>query len=165
MQQVSIEDIKKNFNSMSSNKIVGIIGEEEFKKVIPSIDVVVISIQDPHTKSEEKLNYDGWKDYLNIKFWDLEEDFCKMKIISSEIAKEIAKFIIKNKNERFIIHCKAGQSRSAGVGIAVEIITLFNGNSYEYYTCYSSEISSKPRYTPLYIATDKIIEEYNKLSS
>ena len=42
------------------------------------------------------------------------------EVISNEKAKAIKEFIIKNRDKKFLIHCSAGISRSAAVGMAVE---------------------------------------------
>ena len=56
---------------------------------------------------------------LNIEFDDVAEDDEKegyhFKTISQEDADKIVEFIEKNLGKHFIIHCKAGKSRSQGV--------------------------------------------------
>ena len=90
---------------------------------------VLISIKNPNDKllDKEFLNF---KDNLEISFYDTEDATGSYATLNKEQAKEIAKFILKNKNEKFLIHCSAGMSRSAGVGKVVELIKIFKGNEY-----------------------------------
>ena len=55
-----------------------------------------------------------------------------------EDAKKIAKFVSQNRDKIIIVHCDAGQSRSAGVAAAIS----------RYYNNYDFEYFDNPRYTP-----------------
>ena len=70
--------------------------------------------------------------------------------------------LLKHKNNNFLIHCEKGQSRSAGVGLAIECILKFNGNK-RAFSLEPSMILNHHRYEPNMLVYDKILEEYNKL--
>lgn len=130
-------------------------------------NLVLISISEPvldHYNDEALTDDDvkGFKDSLRTKFWDVEEDFGKRyKVIPDEVAKEIQNFILvnlqKDENTRFIVHCRAGQSRSAAVGLAIDYITRdkYLQPKFEHFT---SEILKHSRYTPNMTVFYKIIE-------
>ena len=68
---------------------------------------------------------------LNVDFDDVETEFeyngGKILPISEEQSKEVFNFIEKNKGKDFLIHCKAGISRSAAVGrFIVEMYEGYN---------------------------------------
>ena len=167
----NIQHIQETSSVFSCNgkNIEAIIGVLELKALATSKrfnpkELVVISILDPDdtlsTEDEIKL----FKKALHVRFWDIERSSDTHKIISNEIAKTIAQFIIDNKDERFVIHCAAGMSRSAGTGLAVNSILDHHGDKYTS-AQYPSEIKSHPRYHPNLTVYDKIIDEYNKLVS
>jgi len=168
---VNIQHIKNTASVYSCNgkNIQAIIGVLEFKALATSSafnpeDYVVISILDPDDSisTEEELKL--FKKSLHIRFWDIEEDIGKYTVISDENAKTIAQFIIDNKDEKFIIHCAAGMSRSAGTGLAVNAIIDHYGDKYTA-AQYPSEIKAHTRYHPNLSVYDKIMDEYNKLVS
>ena len=137
--------------------------------ILDKENLVFISISEPvldhyqdEQLSEEEVN--GFKDSLRVKFWDIEEDFCDYKIISDDTAKIIQDFIIKNKDNRFIINCKAGKSRSAAVGRSIECIVNFGIGveaKYLYKTSFNSGIQPPGRYSPNLTVFDKIVKDYN----
>jgi predicted protein tyrosine phosphatase len=66
---------------------------------------------------------------LNLNFDDITEDFTfknefgedvTYHAISEEQAKQVIDFVDKNLGKHLIIHCRAGQSRSAACGVAIE---------------------------------------------
>jgi len=62
------------------------------------------------------LAYPFYNDVLELKFEDIDMG---PGVISAEQALEIAKFFIKNKDtDLLVVHCRAGISRSSGVGVA-----------------------------------------------
>ena len=82
-------------------------------------NIVLISISEPFDSefvSDDKTTVIGFHDVLEMKFWDIEEDFGRYKTLSDRQGVKLRKFIKKNKDKKFLIHCKAGQSRSAGIG-------------------------------------------------
>ena len=68
---------------------------------------------------------------LRLKFDDVERDYKNEHCITKEDAESIVKFVNKNKNkvDKFIVHCEAGVSRSAGVGAA--IMKALNGDDWD----------------------------------
>ena len=171
--------IEQDIETISTKTIEAIISREEMQcaihqDVIDKENLVLISIGEPgefykySILSKEEVQ--GFKDVLQIEFWDIEEDFGDYKIITDEQAKIIQNFILvnlqKDSETRFIVHCKAGKSRSAAVGRAIECIKFFgigDEAKYSYKTCFNSEISAHSRYTPNLTVFDKIVKDYNQL--
>jgi len=142
----------------------GIIGKEEYlllnNDCLIDKNSVLIAIHDPDSKPHKKEDIKGFKDVLQIHFWDLEEDVGNYKIITKEQGKIIKDFILKHKDTKFLIHCHAGQSRSAGVAMAVECIVGFKGDKYLYSTSGKSkfnEVKKHSRYSPNYTVYDVIM--------
>lgn len=165
----------KLVETVSTDTIEAIVSRVEIIKLINSKqldtkNLVLITIGEPTEKTgynqERKLS-DGqvkfFKNYLMIEFWDIEEDFGDYKIITDEQGKIIQDFIIKNIDNRFIINCQAGKSRSAAVGRAIECIKFFGVGDeakYNYKTSFNSEIDAHNRYCPNLTVFDKIVKEY-----
>ena len=158
-------------NTISTNAIEAIISRNEIKELIRTNNIdkenlVLITIGEPDNKIDSKLTLEETKDFkdvLMIEFWDIEEDFNDYKIISDEQGKIIQDFILKNLDNRFIINCQAGKSRSAAVGKAIECLKFFGTgeeSKYSYQTGFSSEIDAHTRYYPNLTVFDKIIKEY-----
>lgn len=163
--------------TISTRTIEAIISREEMRcainqDVLDKENLVLISIGEPGEQykytvlDEEEVS--GFKDVLQIEFWDLEEDIGKYKIITDDEAKTIQKFILNNLQEnpetKFIIHCAAGVSRSAAIGMAIEQLKFFGIGEeakYNYKTSFNSEISAHSRYSPNLTVFDKIVKEYN----
>ena len=78
----------------------------------------------------EKNEANGIKAVLRLKFDDVERDYKNEHCITKEDAENIVKFVNKNKNkvDKFIVHCEASVSRSAGVGAA--IMKAINGDDW-----------------------------------
>lgn len=144
--------------------------------ILDKENLVLISIGEPGHGYEYSIlkphEVQGFKDCLQIEFWDVEEDFADYKIITDEEAKTIQNFIIvnlqKDPDTRFIVNCKAGKSRSAAVAKAVECIANFGIGEeakYNYKTCFNSEISKHSRYCPNLTVFDKIVKDYNQAES
>ena len=139
-----------------------IVGKAEFilleeAGVIDKENTVLIAIHDPDAANHNPENIKGFKDVLEIKFWDIEESFASYKPITAEQGKEIREFIEANKTSKFLIHCHAGMSRSAGVACAVECIVNFDGVPY-YYQTGSSEVKAFNRYHPNFTVFDAIVK-------
>ena len=129
------------FLTIQTDNIEGIIGDEilllvdepKFEHVDFS-DTVLISIKDPGSDVDFSEVHKRFKKHIALEFWDIEEDIgvkangFQVKPIVSKQAEDIVRFILENKDEKFMIHCIAGQSRSAGVALALDAILNFNGN-------------------------------------
>ena len=78
----------------------------------------------------EKNEINRIRAILKLKFDDVERDSKDLHCITKEDAESIVKFVNKNKNkvDKFIVHCEAGVSRSAGVGAA--IMKALNGDDW-----------------------------------
>ena len=159
-------------NSVSTSDIEAIISRNELialldKKELDPSNLVLISISEPvyENYADEALTssyYSQFKDALLVKFWDITEDIFPYTIIPNNVAKQIQDFIIKHKDERFLVHCRAGQSRSAAVGKAIECIKHFGIGEeavYNYSTSFSSEIDSNSRYFPNLTVFNKITKK------
>jgi len=169
-----------NFNQYGLNDYLknelfeGIVAKHEFLILneIDEIDIAIdkkntllIAIHDVDKKIHSTEIVKDYKDVIQLKFWDVEEEIGNYKPISIKQAKELKEFILKYKNpkensmknnSKFLIHCSAGMSRSAGIGMAIECLIKFNGNKYEY-SISKSDIKEHPRYEPNYTVYDKII--------
>ena len=79
----------------------------------------------------EKNEANGIIAVRRLKFDDVERDYKNEHCITKEDAESIVKFVNKNKNkvDKFIVHCEAGVSRSAGVGAA--IMKALNGDDWD----------------------------------
>ncbi len=119
--------------------------------------LVVISIHDIGAELFSEQTFLGFEDYIQMEFWDIEEAFGNYKPITKAQGKELNEFIWANKDKRFLIHCAAGQSRSAGVACAVECIVNFDGDNYAYLTG-DSDVKTYPRYSPNLTVYDAIIK-------
>ena len=161
-------------NTISTRTIEAIISRDEMRcaihqGILDKENLVLISIGEPGEFYKDSIltkdEVSGFKDVLQLEFWDIEEDFGDYKIITDEQAKTIQEFIIKNKENRFIINCQAGKSRSAGVGKSIECIKFFGIGEeakYNYLTSFNSEISAHSRYCPNLTVFDKIVKDYNE---
>jgi predicted protein tyrosine phosphatase len=153
-----------NINSIHTDKIFGVISRNEFIKInkfIPESKLIAISILQPGVESFDLDILGKFKKFRTFHFNDVtvsDYDYSNQEPISFELANEIKNFILENKEEQFLIHCMAGQSRSAGVAKAIECLTLFDGDVYAYKTCFSSLIDSNPRYTPNLTVFDRIVK-------
>ena len=170
--------ILQEIESISTPTIEAIISREEMQcaiaqNVLDKENLVLISIGEPGDNYKYSIlrqdEVQGFKDVLQIEFWDIEEDFGEYKIITDEQAKIIQNFILvnlqKDKYTRFIVHCKAGKSRSAAVGRAIECIKFFGIGEeakYNFKTCFNSDIAAHSRYTPNLTVFDKIVKDYNQ---
>lgn len=175
--KIKRDGVLQEIETISTQTIEAIISREEMQcaihqDILDKENLVLISIGEPgefykySILSKEEVQ--GFKDVLQIEFWDIEEDFGDYKIITDDQAKIIQKFIISNLQKdpetRFIVHCKAGKSRSAAVGRAIECIKFFGVGEeakYNYKTCFNSEISAHARYTPNLTVFDAVVKDYN----
>jgi len=149
-------------NYLKNDLFEGIIGCNEYITLyeadyIDKFNTVLISIHDPDSDIHPDEKVQGFKDVLQIQFWDVEDTIGNYTVIDKEQGKVIKDFIEKNKDKRFLVHCAAGQSRSAGVACAVECIVNFNGDDYAYKTG-SSDVKGHERYSPNPAVYDAIIK-------
>jgi len=155
---------KNNIISFKSNLIKGIISREELISIcnkneglkdfgIEDNEISLISITDPKSKKIDDTIYSNFKNVLVCNFWDIEENFGNYKVISDKQAKKIFKFINKNINDSFLIHCEAGVSRSAAIALAIEYI-YENGDI----DILKSGIFKHYRYSPNKFVFDKITQ-------
>ena len=171
-------NLEFNVFSVQTNEIKAILGRKEiesyakdnFSKLNLDKNTVIISITDPKSNILDEGILNKFKDSLSIQFYDITEDMIyntnenwKFVPINNEEAKIILDFILKHKNDNFLIHCEKGQSRSAGVGLAIESILKFNGNKIEF-DLKQSDILNHHRYEPNMYVFDKILEEFNKVN-
>lgn len=169
----------ENVFSVKTQEIKAIIGRKDiieysknnFLDLNINKDTVLISITDPKSNTLDNDILNKFKDSLSIQFYDITKDMddgyktsssWEFLPINNKEAKTILDFILKHKNDNFLIHCEAGKSRSAGVGLAIECILKFNGNKKEF-SFEPSDILNHHRYEPNMIVFDKILEEFNKL--
>jgi predicted protein tyrosine phosphatase len=152
-------------DTISTRTIEAIISRDEIQcaihqNILDKENLVLISIGEPGEGYKHSIltqeEIKGFKDVLQLEFWDIEEDFGNYKIITDDQAKMIQDFIIKNKDERFIINCKAGKSRSAAVGLSIEYITR-DKYLIPNYSHFTSQILKHERYTPNMTVFNKII--------
>jgi predicted protein tyrosine phosphatase len=63
---------------------------------------------------------EGWKDVLRLRFHDTDGSLLGLDVFSLLQAQEILEFLGRNVNcEHVYVHCAAGQSRSAGIALAL----------------------------------------------
>jgi predicted protein tyrosine phosphatase len=157
--------------SISDDLIKGIVGREEiikysendFKELKKDKDTVIISITDPDKSSLSDDMLNKFKDSLSIQFWDIEKgnEVGNYIPISEEKGYIIKEFILKNKNNNFIVHCEAGISRSAGVGLAIYMLIRDNGDDYLFATS-PNPITAHHRYHPNWSVFDAITKVKEK---
>jgi len=164
-----------HFTSINNDLIEAIVSKEEMKMMAEhenkkSKDLVLISIQDPDDKEDISPYQKQFKRVLPIRFFDVEDDIgvksggFDVVPLNDEEAKKVADFIYENKDEKFFIHCAAGMSRSAGVGMAVDCIINHNGSKYSA-SQYPSDIKNHHRYSPNYVVYDKIVENFKNVKN
>jgi len=162
---MKLNNILDENNTVKSKILMGIIGKEEMIDLLRNKDftenvqidnIALISIIDPDQDFLDVELTKSFNNFLQIKFWDIEEDFAQYKTIIPEQGKEIKNFIITNKDKKFLVHCSAGISRSAGVGCAIECLVNYNGNNYAYQTG-NSDVKSHWRYSPNFTVFKAII--------
>jgi predicted protein tyrosine phosphatase len=143
----------------------GIVGKQEYltlynADVIEKVGTVLIAIDDPGKADHPDFKVEGFDDVIQIKFHDVEEPIGNYEPLTDEQGKELKEFITKNKDKRFMIHCAAGMSRSAGCACAVECIVNYDSDVYTYKTS-SSDVTAFERYHPNWTVFDKIVKDLN----
>lgn len=158
-----IQDIYNTW--LSNEQFHAVYGQMDYLKdyngdTIPNKEeMALIAIKDPGQTPHPAEKIQGFADVLQIQFWDIEESLGRYEAITKEQGSIIEDFIIKNKDKRFLVHCAAGQSRSAGVACAIECIANYDGDSYGYKTGYSAiKAFDSDRYSPNWTVYDAIID-------
>ena len=160
-------------NTVSTSTIEAIISRNEIieaieQGILDKPNLVLISISEPVFEDypDESLtdkHVQGFKDSIRVKFWDITEDIGSYTVIPDNIAKQLQDFITSHLDSRFIVNCRAGQSRSSAVGKAIECIKYFGIGEearYNYQTSFSSEIDAHSRYFPNLTVFNKLIKDY-----
>lgn len=102
----------------------------------------MISISTPHEDYKEAPFCSATNNVVDIcfvQFSDLDNTYpIKKDLMKFSDAKKIAEFVSQNRDKIIIVHCDAGQSRSAGVAAAIS--KYYNNCDFEYF--------DNPRYTP-----------------
>ena len=130
--------------------------KDGFKKINKDENTVIISITDPDREPISNNILSQFKDSLSIQFWDVEEGIGRIQPINEEQAKEVREFIIRNKDNNFVIHCEAGMSRSAAVGLSVILVSEHNFDRYAFATS-PNAIKEHHRYHPNWFVFDMIV--------
>jgi len=144
---------------ISTKHIQAICSKDEMKtftklEPVETKNLVLISIQDPNDDENLDEYHSKFKDVLSVKFWDIRESYIEgsktFNIISDKTSNEIREFINNNLDEKFFIHCQAGVSRSASIGLVIEYLKGLDIDN--------SEIKSHWRYDYNEVVFDKIVE-------
>ncbi len=104
-----------------------------------------------------------FKRNIRLEFWDTEDNVPGYDTISSKQADTLVDFIDQNLDRTFAIHCDAGQSRSAGVALAIECIIGYKGN--RYLAGLDSSYTDAERYSPNRKVFDKIMDAWDRAHS
>lgn len=97
---------------------------------------------------------------IRLEFWDTEDNVPGYDTISEEQAQDIIRYILDNQYRKFVIHCDAGQSRSAGVALAVECILKFNGDRHQF--ALAGAFVDEDRYSPNRKVYEKIMDKFEE---
>ena len=150
-------------NTITTENLFAVISKTEFLEILDDLpqDLAIISISEPVTEyySDESISDEilsRFSAYHKSKFWDIEEPIGDYETIPSETAKALKDFILDNSDKKFLVHCRAGQSRSAGVAMALECLLSHDGNKYDYATSGTSFYTNS-RYCPNLTVYDKIL--------
>ena len=102
----------------------------------------IISISTPHVEYSEFpfcTATNNVIDICEVQFFDLDNTYpIKKGLMEFKDAKKITEFVSYYKDKIIIVHCDAGQSRSAGVAAALS----------KYYNNDDSEYFDNPHFTP-----------------
>lgn len=103
---------------------------------------VIISISTPYEEYDSapfSSTTNNVIDICPVRFFDLDNTYpIKKGLMEYRDAKKIVDFVSRYKDKIIIVHCDAGQSRSAGVAAALS----------KYYNNDDSEYFDNPRFTP-----------------
>lgn len=177
----SFKELK--FNSIKTKNIELIIGLDEFitlsllTKKEDLKEFNIISIYEPNEPILENSFYDSFNNHIILKFSDIRKDinllYNNKKINKDEYEQlkneeinenqflQLIDFIKENKNNKFIINCHAGISRSAAIGFILE--DILNNNQIEK-EIEQNKILSHWRYSPNKIIIEKYTQkEFNNI--
>lgn len=149
--------------SVSSGVVRGVLGRREVEGLTKEdadylgVDenTVLISITDPNSPALPDGVFGVFRDSISLEFWDVEESFGGYNPISDRQASELRVFIEENRGGSFVVHCEAGQSRSAGIGLAIFLICQ-HGDDRESFAFSENPIRRHHRYHPNYFVFEKI---------
>lgn len=106
-----------NFTDESLNNDKELVSKYAFISIIGTPDCLKYYLNESDTEHWFKENHDN---VINLEFDDLDFDIDfeghLFKAMNEEQAKKLFEFIENNIGKTFIIHCRAGKSRSAAVG-------------------------------------------------
>ena len=137
------------------------VAEQWCRCVCDGIPTAIISITDPRAPLANLVGTDtnnpvnGLCDVLRVQFMDT--DIGSPDCIQEEHARKIAEFVlsVKDSVDRLIVHCEAGQSRSAGVAAAI----------LKYLTGSDDSIYCNVRYTPNSTCYRRVLNALYELES
>lgn len=136
---------------------IKVFNEKYMQTFVTDVPHIVISIQDPNSNFIELQSQESRKGLLQLKFYDVDDisyiptlSFEPCYLFNETHAKEIVQFIEKyEKDVQLIcINCVHGESRSPGVGAALN--KIYNGDDKFFFD----------NYTPNLWAYRKTLKEY-----
>lgn len=85
----------------------------------PDGNVVLISIESTSGvyPDSESIEQNGWLDFIRFRFDDITREYENLVLFSEEMAEQLYDFLLFHMNDRIIIHCDAGISRSVAIGV------------------------------------------------
>ncbi len=117
----------------------------------PGGTAILISITDPD--KNHCLPSGRYRDVLCVKFDDADMDASGVLLITTEIAKNIIEFVVKNMDiDNVVVNCEGGISRSAGTAAALS--KIFTGDD-------SELVRAKPFFNRLVYRT--ILDEWQEI--
>jgi len=127
---------------------------------------IIISIFTPGDSEPKVVTNDNTEALFFVPFHDLDGEpsvatslaFGPIILFDNQMAQNIVNFV-NNFSEinTIIVHCDAGQSRSAGVAAA--IAKFFNGNDDQFFS--GGGMYGSPRYTPNRLAYRKVLKVFH----
>jgi len=101
-----------------------------------------------------------FKQSFRQEFWDTENNVPGYDSINPNQADALVEYIVDNYKKTFIIHCDAGQSRSAGVALAIECIVKHGGNRYQ--AGLDNSWTDQERYSPNRYVFDTLMDAWDR---
>jgi len=150
-------------NGKVKNKIVPL---NEAKEFLNSKSYLLQTKDYNYFPLKEELK-SGLKDFLEIRFWDIEEKIRNYYPIDKDSVKKLLEFVKKHKRSfklkktKLLIHCSAGISRSAAVGMAMRCIIDYDGDVSKMKNC---GILTHPRYKPNMFVFKNIVKHYKDVN-
>ena len=158
----------QDIDTVRSDILIGVIGKMDYlslyynDEIQDKENIALICILEPNVNNHPNEKIEGFHDVIQTKFWDITEPRIKhgetYPCITKEQGLELKEFILKNKDKKFLVHCAAGKSRSAGTALAIECLVKYNGDLLEFNTSYSAVKShTSNRYSPNLLVRDTIL--------